>query len=159
MDKMGNGILLVILGLVVICFPLLGIIPLAVLTGFTVLFLGLGLVSTGIMCIKDNSFRGLAETGLGVFAILLGLGFIINPLLFSFAAAIFVFLSGLLLILTGITGLVTTKEDDVSVSVVALVIGVLYMIIAVFVANPFYLGWLIGLWLLLTGVLKILEKD
>jgi hypothetical protein len=42
---------------------------------------------------------------------------------------------------------------------VALVIGVLYMIIAVFVANPFYLGWLIGLWLLLTGVLKILEKD
>ena len=159
MQKIGNGILLVILGLIVLAFPLLGVIPLAVLTSVTVLFLGMGLVSTGITSMGDNVIKGIAEAVLGVFAIILGIGFVFNPVLFSFAAAVFVFISGIFLILTGITGLLTHTENDVSSSIVALIIGILYLFIACFVANPFYLGVLIGLWLLLTGGLLILQKD
>jgi uncharacterized membrane protein HdeD (DUF308 family) len=150
---------LIILGLIVICFPILGIIPLEVLTGVTVLFLGLGLISTGLTGMGDNPLKGFVESGLGVFAIILGIGFMFNPFLFSYAAAIFVFLSGILLILTGFIGLLINKKNDVSTSIIALVIGILYLVIAVFVANPFYLGLLIGLWLLLTGGLLLLKGD
>lgn len=43
MENKGTAILLIILGLIILAVPLLGIIPLSLITGFIVLFLGLGL--------------------------------------------------------------------------------------------------------------------
>ena len=48
MQKTGYAIVLIILGLIVMAFPLLGVIPAAVLTGFVVLIFGLGLLLSGI---------------------------------------------------------------------------------------------------------------
>lgn len=158
MQKVASALICSILGFVLICFPLLGVVPLEVLSGFTLLFLGLGLVTTGFTSFGDNVLKGVVEAGLGVFALILGLGFICNPVLFSFAASIFVFISGLLLILVGFEGLVT-KTEDFSSSIVALVIGILYMIVAIFVANPYYLGVLIGFWMLITGGLLLIQGD
>lgn len=40
----------------------------------------------------------------------------------------------------------------------SLVIGILYLIVGVFIQIPLYLGILIGLWLLFTGILMIVKK-
>lgn len=159
MQRVGSALVLIILGLIVLAFPLLGVIPLAVLTGVAVLFLGIGLILTGINSMSSSAAMGIIELILGILAIILGIGFIFNPALFSFVAAVFVFIGGIFLIIAGIAGVATKAGGNRWTGVLALVLGIIYVIVAVFVANPLYLGILIGLWLLITGIIYLVQKD
>ncbi|MGZ7159789.1 MAG: DUF308 domain-containing protein [Methanobacterium sp.] len=156
---MGIGIALIILGLIVLAFPLLGVIPLAVLTGVAVLFLGIGLLLTGINVMGESAAIGLIELILGILAIILGIGFIFNPVLFSFVAAVFVFIGGIFLIIAGIADIASKAGGSRWTGIIALILGIIYVIVAVLVANPFYLGILIGAWLLITGIILLFQRD
>ncbi len=159
MQRMGIGIALVILGLIVLLFPLLGVIPLAVLTGVAVLFLGIGLLLTGINVMAESAAMGLIELILGILALILGIGFIFNPGLFSFVAAVFVFIGGIFLIIAGIADVASKAGGSRWTGLISLILGIIYVIVAVLVANPFYLGILIGAWLLITGIILLIQKD
>jgi membrane protein HdeD len=157
--KIGSALILIVLGLIIIAFPLLGIIPFSVLTGLAVLFLGVGLIAVGITSLDDSMAMGIVELTLGVLAIILGMGFIFNPSLFSVVAAIFVFIAGLFLIIAGIVALATRIGGNIWTGVIAIILGIIYLIVAIYVANPLYLGLLIGLWLLITGILMLFQGD
>jgi uncharacterized membrane protein HdeD (DUF308 family) len=159
MQRMGSALVLIILGLVVLAFPLLGIIPLAVLTGVAVLFLGIGLILTGINAMGESAAMGIIELILGILAIILGIGFVFNPALFSFVAALFVFIAGIFLIIAGIAGIATQAGGNRWTGVVALILGIIYIIVAYVIKDPLYLGILIGLWLLITGIIYLFQKD
>lgn len=159
MEKTGNAIILIILGLIVLAFPLLGVIPLGVLTGIAVLFLGLGLLFMGAGSIGESAVMGIVEIILGFLALILGLGFIFNPALFSFVAALFVFIAGIFLIIAGIVAIATRTLGNRWTGLVALILGIIYLIVAAFIKNPLYLGILIGLWLLITGIIMLFQKD
>ncbi|HML04999.1 MAG TPA: DUF308 domain-containing protein [Methanobacterium sp.] len=159
MQRMGSALALIILGLIVLAFPLLGIIPLAVLTGVAVLFLGIGLILTGINAMGQNAGMGIIELILGILAIILGIGFVFNPALFSFVAALFVFIAGIFLIIAGIAGIATKAGGNRWTGVVALILGIIYIIVAYLIKDPLYLGILIGLWLLITGIIYLFQKD
>lgn len=159
MQKIGTALILIVLGLIIIAFPLLGVIPFSVLTGLAVLFLGVGLIATGITSMGQSTALGIVELTLGVLAIILGIGFIFNPGLFSVVAAVFVFIAGLFLIISGIVALATKVGGNIWTGVIALILGIIYIIVAIYVANPLYLGILIGIWLLITGILTLLQKE
>jgi len=138
MQKMGSAIVLIILGLIVLAFPLLGLVPAAVLTGFLVLILGLGLLFGGIAEMGESAGLGILEIILGIIAFILGIGFIFNSALFSFAVAWIVIIAGL----------------------VPLIIGILYIILGYLVkTDPLVLGILIGLWLLIMGIMMLFQRD
>jgi len=158
MQKMGSAIVLIILGLIVMAFPLLGVIPAAVLTGFVVLIFGLGLLLSGISEMDTSMGVGLVELILGIIALVLGIGIIVNPALFAFIAGLIVFIVGLFLLIAGIM-IVFTSDSNKWNGYVAIIIGILYMIVGNFVSNPIYLGMLIGLWLLIMGILMLFQKD
>ena len=102
MQKMGSAIILIILGLIVLAFPLLGVVPVAVISGFLVLILGLGLLFGGIAEMGESAGLGILEIILGIIALILGIGFIFNPALFSFVAGLIVYLVGIFLIIVGL---------------------------------------------------------
>ena len=54
MQKIAIALILIVLGLIEISFPFLGLIPIAVLSGFLALMLGFGLIVTGIFKIGEN---------------------------------------------------------------------------------------------------------
>jgi uncharacterized membrane protein HdeD (DUF308 family) len=159
MNRMGSAIVLIILGLIVMAFPLLGVVPAAVITGFVVLIFGLGLLLSGIYEMEENMGVGLAGLILGIIALVLGIGIIINPALFSFIAGFLVFIVGFFLLLAGIMALLMKDGDGKWSGIAAIVIGILYMIVGNFVSNPIYLGILIAIWLLITGILMLFQKD
>ena len=159
MEIKGSAIILIILGLIVLAFPLLGIIPLSLITGFIVLFLGIGLLLAGIAEMGESAGLGILEIILGIIALILGIGFIFNPGLFSWLVGFIVWIVGLFLIIAGIMGIFTKAGGSRWNGVVALIIGILYVIIGVFVANPVDLGVLIGLWLLITGIIMLFVKE
>ena len=159
MQKMGNAIILIILGLIVLAFPLLGVIPFSVLTGIAVLFLGFGLLFMGIASMGESAIMGIVEIILGFLALILGLGFIFNPVLFSFVAALFVFIAGIFLIIAGIVAIITKTTGSRWTGLVALILGIIYIIVAAFIKNPLYLGIIIGLWLIITGIIMLFQKE
>jgi uncharacterized membrane protein HdeD (DUF308 family) len=159
MQKMGSALILIILGLIVLGFPLLGLIPFSLITGFIVLILGIGLILGGIAEMGESAGMGILEVILAVIALILGIGFIFNPGLFSFVAGLLVYIVGLFLIVAGIIGVISKAEGSRWNGVIAIIIGIIYLIVGVFIANPVYLGILIGLWLLLTGILMLFTKD
>jgi uncharacterized membrane protein HdeD (DUF308 family) len=160
MQKMGSAIVLIILGLIVLAFPALGVVPVAVITGFLVLILGLGLLLGGIMEMGESAGLGILEIILGIIALVLGIGFIFNPSLFSFVAGLIVYLVGLFLIIVGIVGMITKAGNSRWNGVVALIIGILYVVVgSLFASNPIYLGILIGIWLLIMGIMMLFQRD
>jgi len=159
MERKTLGIVLIILGLIVLAFPLLGLIPIAILTGLGVAFMGIGLILAGFSDREVSSGLGLLEIVLGIIALVLGLGFILNPSLFSFVAGLLVALAGLFLIIIGIVGVFTKTGGSRWNGVVAIIIGLIYLIFGYIIKDPFWLGVLIGLWLLLTGIIMFFQKD
>ncbi len=159
MQKNTMAIVLIILGIIVLAFPLLGLVPISILTGLGVAFLGIGLILAGFSDRVESSGLGLLEIVLGIIALVLGLGFILNPGLFSFVAGLIVYMAGLFLIIVGIVALFTKAGGSRWNGVVAIIIGLIYLIFGYFISNPFYLGILIGLWLLITGIMMFFQKD
>jgi uncharacterized membrane protein HdeD (DUF308 family) len=159
MGKNAIALILIILGLIVIAVPLLGLVPLAVLTGLAVVFLGIGLILAGLSDWGESKALGIVEVILGIIALVLGLGFILSPSLFSFVAALIVYLAGIILIIVGLIGIATKAGNSRWNGVVAIVIGLIYLLLGYIIKDPFYFGMLIGIWLLLTGLILFLQKE
>jgi uncharacterized membrane protein HdeD (DUF308 family) len=158
MKKLGHALVFIILGLIVLAFPLLGVITASALSGFAVLALGIGLLIAGIGEMDESKTVGILDLILGFLALILGLGFIFNPALFSWVVGFLVLIAGLCLIIPGIVIVITKKGDIRWLGVAALVLGILYLIFGLYVSNPVILGVLIGLWLLINGVMLLLKK-
>lgn len=159
MGKNAIAILLIILGLIVLAVPLLGVIPISLLVGFGVALLGLGLLFAGVVDVRESSGLGLLEIVMGILALILGLGFIVNPGLFSFVAGLIVYIAGLFMIIIGVVSIFTKAEGSRWNGLIGVIIGLIYLIIGVFISNPYYLGVLIGLWLLLVGIMTLFQKE
>jgi uncharacterized membrane protein HdeD (DUF308 family) len=159
MQKMASALTLIILGLVVLAFPVLGVIPFSLITGFIVLILGIGLVLTGTMEIGESAGLGILELILGIIALFLGIGFIVNPGLFSWLVGLLVWIAGLFLIIAGIMALISKTGGSRWNGVTAIIIGIIYIIIGIFIADPRVLGALIGIWLIITGAIMLTMKD
>lgn len=155
MQRNITAIILIILGIIVLAFPLLGLLPLSIITGFIVLILGLGLLFGGVKEMGENWGLGVLEIILGIIALILGIGFIVNPGLFSFVAGLLVWIAGLFLIIAGIIGIFSKAGDSRWNGVIALIIGIIYVIVGTLIANPVILGVLIGIWLLASGIIML----
>lgn len=159
MGKNTTAILLIILGLIVLALPLLGLITVSVLTGFAVAILGIGLMVFGYSDMKESSSLGIIEIILGIIALILGLSFIVYPGLFSFVAGLIIYIAGIFLVIVGLMGIFTKAGDSRWNGVITLIVGLIYLLLGYLVSDPFTLGILIGLWLLIVGILMLLQKD
>jgi hypothetical protein len=159
MQKTGTALVLIILGLIVLAFPILGLIPLSLITGFLVLILGIGLLIGGIIQMGESVGLGILEIILGIIALIMGIGFIFNPGLFSWLVGFIVWIVGLFLILAGIIGILSKAGGNRWNGVVAIIIGAVYVIVGTWIKDPVILGALIGLWLLITGIIMLFMKE
>ncbi len=159
MENTGNAWVFIILGIFILLFPLLGLIPFSVITGLIAVILGIGLLIVGLREMKENAGLGIVEVIFGIIAFILGLGFIINPGLFSWLIGFLVWIVGLFLIIAGIIGLFTKAGGNRWNGIIAIIIGIIYIIIGNLITDPRVLGALIGLWLLITGILMLFQKE
>ncbi len=138
--------------------PLLGLIAVSILAGFALALLGIGLIVVGNGDMKRSSSLGLLEIILGIIALILGLGFIINPALFSFVAGLLISLAGLFLIIVGLVSIFTSEGGNRWNGIITLIIGIIYLLLGYLVKDPYILGILIGIWLLLLGIMLLFQK-
>ena len=147
------GILAVILGILVIAFPLLGVFTASVLAGLAIVFLGIWLLVQSFGTWGASKTGSIAYLILGLIAIICGIGLFGHILLFSFLASIALFFAGFLLLLSGIMSFFakggTAGKGSGGIGVI---LGILYIILALFAWDPYYLALLIGIWLIIDGI-------
>lgn len=153
------SLLAIILGIIIIAFPMIGVIGTSSLIGLSVLLISIYLLVVGVAIIDYNKFGAIIDLILGIILLFLSIGFIFNPNLFAFLAEISLYLAGIVLIIVGVVALVNNRHARFGfyIGISGILLGLLYIIIGTYVADPIILGTLIGLWLLITGVLKIID--
>ena len=154
------SIIAIILGILIIAFPMLGVIAASDILGLSVLLLSIFLLANGVSEVEYNTTRGLINTILGIIMLIISLGLIFNPSIFAFLTALTIYLAGIFLIIIGLIIIVGNRDNKYGfwMGILGIVLGVIYIILGTYIKNPLILGSLIGIWLLVTGVLNLLDN-
>ena len=154
------SIIAIILGILIIAFPMLGVIAAADILGLSVLLLAIFLLANGVSEVEYNTTRGLINTILGIIMLIISLGLIFNPSIFAFLTALTIYLAGIFLIIIGLIIIVGNRDNKYGfwMGILGIVLGVIYIILGTYINNPLILGSLIGIWLLVTGILNLLDN-
>ena len=153
------SILAIIFGLLLIIFPVMGFIKVNDLIGLSLLLISIYLLVVGVSIIDYNKRGAILDLFLGVVLLLLSLCLIYNIAIIGFLAQITIYLAGIMLIIVAVVSLVNNRQSRYGfyIGIAGVVLGLLYIIIGTYVANPVILGSLIGLWLIISGVLKLMD--
>ena len=154
------SIIAIILGIIIIAFPMLGVITAADILGLSVLLLAIFLLANGVSEVEYNATRGLLNTILGIVMLIISLGLIFNPSIFAFLTALTIYLAGIFLIIIGLIIIVGNRDNKYGfwMGILGIVLGVIYIILGTYIKDPLILGSLIGIWLLVTGILNLLDN-
>lgn len=160
MKKTMISLLAIILGAIIIAFPMLGIIGAQAIIGVAVLLMSVFLLVMGISEIDYSPSRGIATLIIGIIILILGLILLFSPNTFAFLAALTIYLAGILLIVVGLITLISNKESRFAFwsGVLGIILGVIYIILGTYAQDPTVLGSLIGIWLVLTGILRLADN-
>lgn len=153
------SLLAMILGLILIIFPVMGVIGVSDLIGLSLLLISIYLLVVGVAIIDYNKSGAILDLVLGVILLLLSLCLIYNVGIFGFLAQITLYLAGIMLIIVGLVSLINNRQSRYGfyIGIAGVVLGLLYIIIGTYVANPIILGTLIGAWLVISGILKLMD--
>lgn len=154
------SLLAIILGLIIIIFPIMGVIGVSALIGLSILLISIYLLLVGVAIIDYNRTGAMLDLVLGLFLLILSIFLIFNPEILGFLAEITLYLSGIMLIVVGVVSLINNRQSRYGfyIGIAGVVLGLLYIIIGSYIANPIILGSLIGIWLIISGVLKLLDN-
>lgn len=147
------GILAIILGILVMAFPLFSVFTASVLAGFAIVFLGIWLLVQSFGVWGTSKGASIAYLILGLIAIVGGIGLFGSILAFSFLASFWLYFAGFFLIISGIMSFFT-KEGNAGKGAggLGIILGILYIILGSYAWNPLYLAFLIGFFLIIEGI-------
>lgn len=150
------GIISIILGLIVIIFPLISVFTLSHIAGVGLIFLGIWFI---IQSFKSESLAiGAVNLIISIFSIMLGLIFIADIKTFQLFIFLAVYIVGFLLALAGISSLLSGEGAKGKViGVLGIIVGILFVIMGAFMGNTFVSAALIGGFLILAGIMEIFD--
>lgn len=153
------SILAMILGLIIIIFPVMGIIGVSDLIGLSILLISIYLLVVGVAIIDYNKSGAIIDLILGIVLLFLSICLIFNAGLFGFLAQITLYLAGIMLIVVGVVSLINNRQSRYGfyIGIAGVVLGLVYIVVGTYVANPVILGTLIGAWLVISGILRLLD--
>jgi membrane protein HdeD len=152
------GILAILLGLIVMAFPLISVFLASSIVGIGLIFIGIWLLAQSFEIWNSSKGISIAALILGILGIIVGIGLFGKIVAFSILVGLIIYIGGLFLIISGVISLVSGQGNAGRWGgILGIILGILYIIVGLYALNPFYLAFLIGLWLILTGIFMILS--
>ncbi|PKL67445.1 MAG: hypothetical protein CVV28_06195 [Methanobacteriales archaeon HGW-Methanobacteriales-1] len=150
------GILAIVLGILLMAFPLIGVFTASIITGLGIIFIGIWLIAHSFGTWEASKAISIVSLILGIIGIVVGIGLFGKIVAFSIFASMIIYLGGFFLIITGIIAFFSGAGSSPKLrGLSGIVLGILYIIIGLYALDPFYLGALIGIFLLLEGIFMI----
>ena len=148
------GILGILLGIIVIVFPLISVFTVNAIAGIGIIFIGIWILLKSLK--NDSIAAGVAGLIVAVFAIMMGIVFIGDIKAFEFFSFIALYIVGFFVALAGLESLISGKGlKGKGIGVLGIIIGILLVVLGSFAANPLVLAALIGAFLILAGLIEI----
>ena len=159
MRKEFVSIFAIFFGILIIALPVFGIVEAKDLLGLSILLISIFLLVLGVSGV-DHKWGSILYLLLGIIMLLFSIGLIFKPKLFNSLAEILFYIAGIFLVIIGVISLINNRTSKYGfiIGIVAILIGVIYIIISSLLSNPIVLGYLIGIWLMITGVLSITDR-
>lgn len=153
------GILIIILGLLFMCFPIFTSVLLSVIIGVSLLLLGISAIVLGFDMRQDNGSISAIIILFGILALILGILFTFYIDAVAFLVSFEFYILGIIMIIAGISGLIA--KNDIKAKIMALIIIILGFVsfyVAVFaIAEPLYIAIIVGIVLVLEGIMVLIE--
>ena len=154
------SLLAILLGLTIIIFPVLGLIGVNSLIGLSVLLMSVYLLVVGVSIIDYNTKGAILDLILGLLLLFLSICLIFNPAILGFLTQITLYLAGIMLIVVSVASLINNRNSRYGfyIGIAGIILGLLYIVIGTYLSNPIILGALIGIWLVINGILKLMDR-
>ncbi|MDR1722115.1 MAG: DUF308 domain-containing protein [Methanobrevibacter sp.] len=155
-----TSILAIILGLIIVVFPIIGLIAIDVVIGMAVLILAIFLMLNGMAEIDFAPKRSILNLILGILMFVLSLFILFNPEVLSFLISINMYLAGIFLMIAGLIALIENRNNKYGFwgGIAGIILGMVYIVFGTLLANPIILGSLIGIWLIILGIFKLSDR-
>ncbi len=148
------GILAIILGILIIVFPLISVFTLSVLLGIGIIFLGIWFFVQMSRVWASSKAASIAYLILGIIGIIAGIGLIGNIVALAFLSSFILYLAGFFILISGILTLFTgAGAAGKGIGVLGVILGILFIYLGLYpILAPFYLAFIIGIWLIFDGI-------
>lgn len=155
------ALLLIILGIIAIAYPLASTMTVGFITGLSFIMIALFLFISGANTFSYNKGLSILSIILAILSIIIGFAMIFNPLAMSGYASFITYLAGFIMIFDGISLLAAGSNLKylLYMGIINIIMGILFIIMAFYMLNPLYLGIVIGIWLILTGILNLFKPE
>ena len=148
------GILAIILGILIIVFPLISVFALSVLLGIGIIFLGIWFFVQMSRVWVTSKAASIAYLILGVIGIIAGIGLVGNIVALAFLSSFILYLVGFFILISGILTLFTgAGAAGKGIGILGVILGILFIYLGLYpILAPFYLAFIIGFWLIFDGI-------
>jgi uncharacterized membrane protein HdeD (DUF308 family) len=151
-----NGVVAIIFGLVLLVFPWFGLWTLAVILGLILISVGVGLLVLGAFTYRASKVAGLAFLILGIIGLVVGVGMFGNFGALATLTSVALYVSGFILLASGLVHFFKPRTRfSREVGVAGILLGVIYIILGSYAADPRGLSILMGIWLILAGITSL----
>ena len=154
------SIIALILGIILIAFPILGYIGVNSICGLSILLIAIYLLLSGVNEVDYQFVKSILNTIIGLILIIISIFILFNPNLISSFNGIIPYLVGIFLIIIGLIGIISDRESKYGfyIGILGIVLGLVYLIIVLFMSNQIILGSIVGIWLIICGLLKFIDR-
>lgn len=160
MKKEFISIFAIFLGLINIILPALGFISANSIIGLSVLLIAIFLLILGSTTMDSSKWGSVLYLILGIILLLLSIFTIFNTGLFVFITKFMPYLLGIFLVIIGVITLINNRMSKYGFirGIVTILIGVIYLVIGFIFNNTLVLGYLIGFWLIIIGIIRFIDR-
>ncbi|MDR2624509.1 MAG: DUF308 domain-containing protein [Methanobrevibacter sp.] len=160
MKKSITSIISIILGVVILAFPILGILAVDVISGISILLLSMFLIINGMAEIDFSPKTSLVYIIFGMLLFILSIMVLFSPAITAFLISLNLYLLGILLMIISLIALIGSRDSKIGywTGISGITLGILYIIIGSLIKNPIILGSIVGIWLIIAGILKLSDE-
>ncbi len=152
MENKFISLIAIILGIIILVFPLTGVIETNTVIGVSIFVISIFLLVMGGNLLNNNKIRAFISLIIGIFLLILSIAVIFDVSSFSFLTQVLLYLGALTFIISGAYLLINQDTKfGFYPGVIGIVLGLIYIVASTFVTANIIHGVLIGLWLIIAG--------
>lgn len=153
------GILGIILGILIVSFPMISAFTASIIAGLGLLLLGIWLIALSFDSWGYNNIGSIASLVIGLLSIVIGVGIMGNSEAFDIIIDYSFYLVGIFLIFNGFMELLTYETFNIFIGAVGIITGLAYIIFAIMEFDTLFLIFTLGLWLIFAGLMQFFKKE
>lgn len=155
------GVLEIILGILIIFLPLLYFFTTTMVVGYSFLVLGIVWLFLTLRIKEDSRLFSILVSIIGILAIISAISLLFNMVALEPLLTFWILFAGLMLVIFGLLTFQYGKKYNgkwTIMAILAVILGLVYIIVGWYELDPYYLAVLIGIFLIADGSSVLLIK-